>query len=95
MHQARGCKLDDSGVSSGIAVFRELGFVETRGNGSARSLRVIPSPSRVNLAASTRYAEGIEQYGQFGDFKAWVLSAPAAELLARFNRPILPSAYAS
>ena len=57
----------------------------------------VPTPAarcrldKVDLASSVRYAEGLDEIEQFGDFRRWAFQAPAAELLERFNRPILPT----
>lgn len=84
--------MNDRGVSSALGVFRELGFVEGEGSGSYRRLTLLPPPAeKVDLATSIRYAEGLEEIEEFNSFRSWVLEAPAGELLARFNRPILPS----
>ncbi|HET6497964.1 MAG TPA: single-stranded-DNA-specific exonuclease RecJ [Coriobacteriia bacterium] len=87
----KGSGLNDRGVSSGIGIFRELGLVEGEGHGAFRRLWVTPAADRVDLASSVRYAEGLEEISEFEAFRSWVLSADADELLARFNRPILPS----
>lgn len=88
----RGCALDDRSVSTALGVFRELGFVTGEGHGAYRRLTFIPGSGPVELAASVRYAEGLDEIEQFGGFKEWVSTASADDLLTRFNRPILPSA---
>ncbi len=87
--QAR-VNLDESGVSCGISVFRELGFLETSGRGVARRISMVQGPSKMCLEDSVRYREGLDQIDEFSQFKAWALQAQGDELLARFNRPILP-----
>jgi len=87
-----GCTLNDRGVSSAVGVFRELGLIEGEGHGPYRRLRVLQRPSeKVELASSVRYAEGLQEIEQFAEFRAWALGATADQLLACFNRPILPS----
>lgn len=84
--------LNDRGVSTGISVFRELGLVDGEGHGAYRRLTVLPAPERkLALAESVRYAEGLEEIEDFGEFREWVLAASATELLEHFNRPILPA----
>lgn len=83
--------LDERGVSTALGIFRELGFVEGEGHGAYRRLTLLPSTGKVELDSSVRYAEGKDEIEQFEQFRAWVLGAEADELLARFNRPILPS----
>ncbi len=87
----RSCQLDERGVSSALGILRDLGFVAGEGHGSYRRLSFTPSEQKVNLDESLRYAEGKDEIAEFRGFKAWVLSAEADELLARFNRPILPA----
>jgi len=86
-----GTTLVDKGVSSAVGVFRELGLVESEGTGAYRRLRLLPAPdARLDLTSSVRYAEGLEEIAEFGDFKDDVLGARPEALLARINRPILP-----
>jgi len=86
-----GSLLADRGVSSAVGVFRELGLVESEGTGAYRRLRLLPAPgTRLDLASSVRYAEGLEEIAEFADFKDDVLGARPEALLARVNRPILP-----
>jgi single-stranded-DNA-specific exonuclease len=84
--------LDERGVSSALGVFRDLGFVVGEGHGAFRRLTFSPSAAKVELESSVRYAEGLEEIGEFGEFKSWALTAESDDLLARFNRPILPAA---
>ena len=86
----RAAKLDESSVSCGISVFRELGFLQTSGHSIARYIRMQDNPSRMDLEDSVRYREGLEELQDFKLFRNWALSAEAQELLERFNRPILP-----
>ncbi|MCH4054228.1 MAG: single-stranded-DNA-specific exonuclease RecJ [Atopobiaceae bacterium] len=83
-------KLDERSVSCGISVFRELGFLTTSGYGSARRIRMESSPAHMDLNASTRYLEGMRLREEFERFRDWALQAPAEEMLARVNRPIVP-----
>ncbi len=83
--------LDERGVSSAIGIFRDLGFVSGEGHGSYRRLTLLPTSGKVELTESVRYAEGLDEIEQFQAFRRWALDSTAAELLARFNRPILPT----
>jgi single-stranded-DNA-specific exonuclease len=87
----RSSTMNERGVSAGLGVFRELGLVEGEGHGAYRRLTVPPSSGKVELASSVRYAEGLEEIAEFEEFREWVLGATPEDLLARFNRPILPS----
>jgi len=85
-------RLTDRGASTGIGVFREVGLVAGEGAGSYRRLTLLPAQGKTDLTTSVRYAEGVDEVEEFGGFRAWVLGAPADELLQAFDRPILPSA---
>jgi single-stranded-DNA-specific exonuclease len=87
----KGFALDERGVSSAIGIFRELGLVESEGHGAYRRLTIVLVAEKADLESSVRYAEGLEEIEAFGEFRTWVLSAEPAHLLARFNRPILPT----
>ncbi len=82
--------LDERMVSCGISVFRELGFLDTTGHGTARRIRMVANPPRMDLEASTRYLEGLRSRDAFADFRDWALLADAQEMLERINRPITP-----
>lgn len=84
-------RLDERSVSCGIAVFRELGFLETSGYGTARRISMVHSPRRMELDQSIRYLEGMHAREEFAHFSEWVLSASADDMLACINRPITPS----
>ena len=83
--------LDEHAVSSGVSIFRELGFLETSGHGSARRIRMVSNPPRMDLELSTRYLEGLRARDAFADFRDWALTASPDDMLARINRPITPS----
>ncbi len=83
-------KLDEASVSCGIAVFRELGFLETTGKGHARYITMKEHPGRMDLQDSVRYCEGLDQIDEFHAFKRWALKAKSDKLLDRFTHPITP-----
>ncbi|MDP2299182.1 MAG: helicase-related protein, partial [Actinomycetota bacterium] len=84
--------LNEKGVSTGIGDFRELGLVSSEGTGAYRRLTMLPAPdSKLDLASSVRYAEGLDEIAEFEAFRVRALVAPADELLHAFNRPILPT----
>ncbi|MBE0417199.1 MAG: DEAD/DEAH box helicase [Coriobacteriia bacterium] len=87
----RSSAMNDRSVSAGLGVFGELGLVVGEGHGAYRRLTVPESAGKVELASSVRYAEGLEEIAEFEAFREWVLGATPDQLLARFNRPILPS----
>ena len=82
--------LDERSVSCGVSVFRELGFLQTSGHGTARRIQMVANPPRMDLEQSTRYLEGIRSRDAFAEFRDWALSASAQEMLDRINRPIAP-----
>lgn len=83
--------MNDKGVSASIGVFRELGLVASEGSGAYRRLQLLPAPEgKLALDSSVRYAEGLEEIAEFGEFRDWATDAEPAELLSRVNRPILP-----
>lgn len=87
-----GAALNESGVSTGLAVFRELGLIRSEGMGAYRRISVLPAPgSKLDLMASTRYAEGVDALAEFAVFKERALRARSDELLHAVNRPILPT----
>ena len=95
---ARGASkpsVSPASVECAIAVFRELGLVETRTAFAAgeenRSVRVVPNSNRVELTDSVRYREGLDEQAIFTSFKQWILSERAENLQARIQRPILPA----
>jgi len=83
-------RVSDRTASVVLGVFRELGFLSTEGRSSARRIILAPSPDKVDLVRSVRYAEGQEEILDFDDFKQWVMSATSEQLRNRFNKPILP-----
>lgn len=85
-------RLTDRGVSTAVGIFREMGLATGEGAGSYRRLALQAVDGKVDLTTSVRYSEGVEEADEFTDFRRWVLQAPADELLAAFDRPILPSA---
>ena len=79
------------GVSCGISIFRELGFTQTSGYGVGRRISMVPSPERMDLTRSIRYLEGLNALQEFDAFRRWALESDAPSVLARINRPILPT----
>ena len=79
---------------SGVAVFEELGLVQTRteqtNNVTKHYLHVVDYEGKVDLVESIRYQEGMDEIASFDRFKDWVLKQPAEELERRIQRPLLP-----
>ncbi len=85
-----GCALNDKGVSCGVAIFRELGFITISGYGLGRHISMIPTPERMDLTQSIRYLEGLRALESFAQYKDWALSSPSDVILAHINQPIVP-----
>jgi len=80
-------------VACAIAVFRELGLIETRAgdiDDRQRAIRIGDADVRVELTDSVRYREGLDEIDIFRSFRSWVLDSPADVLRSRIMRPILP-----
>ena len=77
-------------ITHALGIFRELGLVTTAGHSSARTITLHDDGRKVDLQNSVRLLEGIDEQADFDNFKDWALTASAEELLARFNKPILP-----
>lgn len=84
------CAIDAREVSSGLAVFAELGFLAVTGFGDGRRVEMSAAPEHMELTQSTCYLEGRSLQEAFARFCGWALDATADELLARVNRPIAP-----
>ncbi len=87
-------QLQPASAACGIAVFRELGLVETRtvtvAGVPTRSVRLLDTGSKVELTDSVRYREGLDEREIFNAFRDWALKVPRETLQARLCRPILP-----
>ena len=92
---SRGRVVSQESAACAIAVFRELGLVETRSafaSGEvARLVRVVPDACKVELESSVRYREGLDEQAIFQDFKQWALREKTDVLQRRVQRPILPA----
>ncbi|MEG2628884.1 MAG: single-stranded-DNA-specific exonuclease RecJ [Raoultibacter sp.] len=87
-------QLPEAAVACGIAVFRELGLIETRTTtvlGTlTRSIHVSCAQAKVELTDSVRYREGLDEIAISETFHDWVLKAGESTLQLRLSRPILP-----
>ena len=84
-------RMNDRGVSTGVGIFREVGLAAGEGTGAYRRLSLLPVAGKLDLTTSVRYAEGLEEADEFAEFRSWVLAAGPDELLAAFDRPMLPT----
>lgn len=90
-----GHEISPVSAACGVAVFRELGLIETHtayASGEiTRSIRVINTQSKVELTDSVRYREGLGERDIFCAFRDWAMGSDAATLHVRVSRPILPA----
>ncbi len=82
--------MDERSVSSGIAIFEELGFAEVRDRSGTRRISMAEQPGHMALTRSIRYLEGLRTRSAFTSFRSWALTASARDMLAQVNRPIVP-----
>ena len=89
-----GSDVSQESATCAIAVFRELGLVETRtaftSGEVTRSVHVVPNAAKVELENSVRYREGLDEQAIFQTFKQWALGEGADVLQQQVQRPILP-----
>ncbi len=82
-------------AACGVAVFRELGLIETHtthgGDGLVRSIHVIETQDKVELTDSVRYREGLGERAIFHAFRDWAMKSDSDSLHTQISRPILPS----
>lgn len=81
-------------AACGLAVFRELGLIETRtvyeAGRPALWVRVREEVSKVELTDSVRYREGLDERDGFGGFCRWALGQDAQGLTVHLSHPIVP-----
>ena len=91
----RGHPVSRDSVECAVAVFRELGLIETRtasaGEEAKRQIHVIVGADKVELEHSVRYREGLDEQAVFHTFKDWALYETADALQQRIAKPILPA----
>jgi single-stranded-DNA-specific exonuclease len=87
-------EVSPASAACGLAVFRELGLIETRevfAQGVPTLLvRVHENASKVELTDSVRYREGIDERTLFGGFCQWALRSDSNTLVIRLSHPITP-----
>ncbi len=98
LSSSRACTVSPASVACGVAVFRELGLVETHvayASGEiTRSIHVNNVESKVELTDSVRYREGLDERDIFNTFRDWAMRADTASLRMRVSRPIVPGGLA-
>lgn len=87
-------RMSGAPASCGLAVFRELGLIETRtafvSGEVMRTVRVKENASKVELTDSVRYREGLGEQENFGEFRDWALGSDCTTVRLRISRPIMP-----
>lgn len=83
------------GAACGIAVFRELGLIETHTAYNAgiltRSIHVVHTTEKVELTDSVRYREGIDERDMFEEFSKEVFERAGKDLELAVAHPIVPA----
>ena len=86
--------ISPAAAACSVAVFRELGLIETRvGYDAGRSecwIRVNEGASKVELSDSIRYREGLDERDVFNAFRDWAMRCDSNGLFVRVSRPIVP-----
>ena len=83
-------------VSLGVAVFEELGLLESKteetsqSDGTTHRIYVVDYKGKVELSDSVQYREGLDEYDSFMTFKDWVLGSSVDQLQDRIRHPLLP-----
>ena len=90
-----GNAVTPSQVHLGVAVFEELGLVETKtddaaGDSAKQQVYVVDYKGKVELSDSVQYREGLDEFDSFMSFKDWVLGSSADQLQDRIRHPLLP-----
>lgn len=83
--------IDASMISCALAIFKELGFIQTSGFGKQRKIHVYDTPQKMDLSCSSRYLEGKNLAKTFQEFRNWILQATAEQLLDHVAQPIVPA----
>lgn len=90
----QGREVSAASARCGIAVFRELGLIETHtayASGEAtRRVHVREDAGRVELTDSVRYREGLGEREVFCSFRDWALGCEGSGFCVRISKPIVP-----
>lgn len=78
-------------ASTCLAIFEELGLLLREVTGNKRYIHFsTPPPGKMKLTDSIRYQEGLNEGEEFKDFADDILAAGEEQILAAFNKPIVP-----
>ena len=89
-HRLPCFKVDARMCESGVAVFRDLGLIQTEVRTDGRIVHVCEVSQKVDLTDSVRYREGLGEVDTFEKFRDWVLRSGADVLRERLIAPLLP-----
>ncbi len=81
---------DESTVSAALKIWSEASLVEVGVDDDGRFVRFLEPGGKVDLTATTRFAEGAAERDAFERFCTLALAADAESLRAIINRPIYP-----
>lgn len=82
--------VDEKSIEVGLRIFSELGLVTDSAREDTHALVVASSPEHVELSQSILYLEGVRSKESFAEFRDWVLSANATDMISHITRPITP-----
>ncbi len=90
--QKKGLKnFREQTASTCLAIFEELGLLLREVTGNKRYIHFCPPPpGKMNLTDSIRYQEGLNEEEEFREFADNILVAGEEEIMAAFNKPIIP-----
>ena len=87
--------MNAASIECAIAVFRELGLIETHAESSSgdetRMVYVKSGHAKVDLADSVRYREGMGERAIFEEYKQRAMGETAEEIRSRIIAPIVPA----
>jgi len=95
--ESQRAQLSSHAVKCGIAVFSDLGLIETQSfyadGKTSYLLRIREGAGRVELQQSVRYREGSSEIENFEMFRKWVMGCKVDHVQAQVCTPIYPQLY--
>jgi len=85
------CDFDEKKIKNSLAIFEELGLLDHEITDNYVLITLPNNVDRVELSASSRYLEGIEELALFEQFKQWVFQATSEELRLKIVCPLVPT----
>jgi len=84
---------EKKGIENSLAVFEELGLLTYEIDDESLLISIFDTINKVELSASSRYLEGMEELALFEQFRQWVFEASPEDLRLRIIGPLLPDSY--